>query len=408
EPVVDLVVDLVLHNNSFQLDPDDPVTPPELLRRRDGHRVYQLAGATTYSSGRIIAAEKHLLATAQLTSGRRIDPALVELALLESVANGTVLNDGQARLVRELATSGRQLQLAIAPAGTGKTTALEVLANAWTGSGGTIIGLAPSAAAAHVLAEHLDTAPCDTMAKLVDSLDHPDRAPDWTARIGPGTLVLIDEAGMADTPTLDRIVTHVTTAGGSVRLIGDDHQLTAVAAGGILTDLAHTDSTIRLEEVLRFTDPAEAAASLALRTGNPAAIAFYADNGRLHPGDAASITGQILTAWAHDRQAGLDAIMLAPTRDLVAQLNHHASTLRLNGAEPGREVGLADGNRASTGDVIITRRNNRALRTRNGHWVTNGDRWTIQRIHPDGAITATDLHHRRSVRLPADYVEAWT
>ena len=408
EPVVDHVVDLVLHTNSFQLDLDDPVTAPEALRRRDGHSVYELAGATTYSSGRIIAAEKNLLATAQLTTGRRIDPQLAELALLESVANGTSLNEGQARLVRELATSGRQLQLALAPAGTGKTTALEVLANAWTSSGGTIVGLAPSAAAAHVLAEHLGTAPCDTLAKLVDSLDHPDRATDWTKTITRDTLVLIDEAGMADTPTLDRIVTHVTALGGSVRLIGDDHQLSAVAAGGILTDLAHTDGTIRLEEVLRFSDPAEAAASLALRTGNPAAIAFYADNGRLHPADAASITSQMLDSWTRDRQAGLDAIMLAPTRDLVAQLNHHARTLRLNGTAPGREIALADGNRASAGDVIITRRNNRALRTRNGNWLTNGDRWTIQRIHSDGSLTAADLTGRRHVRLPADYVEAWT
>lgn len=408
EPIVDQIVDCVLHTTSFPLDLDEDVAEPDVLRRRDGHSVYQLAGATTYSSGRIIAAERRLLSTAALTDGRSIDPALVEIALLESVANGVSLNEGQARLVRELATSGRRLQLAIAPAGTGKTTALTVLANAWTSSGGTIIGLAPSAAAAHVLAEHLGDAPCETLAKLAHSLDHPETAPGWVRTIGPGSLALIDEAGMADTPTLDFIVNVITTLGGSVRLIGDDHQLTAVAAGGVLTDLAHTAGTVRLEEVLRFSDPAEAAASLALRNGDPAAIAFYVDNNRLHPADTASITSQVLGAWTSDRRAGLDAIMLASTRDLVAQLNHHARTLRLAGAPPGREVALADGNRASGGDVIITRRNNRALRTRNGAWVTNGDRWTVTRVNRDGSITATDLRRRRHVRLPADYVEAWT
>jgi len=408
EPIVDQIVGYVLHTTSFQLDPDDDVAEPDVLRRRDGHSVYELAGATTYSSGRIIAAEKRLLSTAALTDGRTVDPEHVDLALLESVANGVSLNDGQARLVRELATSGRRLQLAIAPAGTGKTTALTVLADAWTSGGGTVIGLAPSAAAAHVLAGHLDGAPCETLAKLAHSLDHPETAPEWTLTIGPGSLVIIDEAGMADTPTLDLIVNVVTTLGGSVRVIGDDHQLTAVAAGGILTDLAHTDGTVRLEEVLRFTDPAEAAASIALRDGDPAAIAFYVDNQRLHPADSTSITSQILGSWTRDRQRGLDAIMLASTRDLVAQLNHHARTLRLAGAPPGLEVALADGNRASVGDVIITRRNNRALRTRNGAWVANGDRWTVSAVRPDGSITASDLRGRRSVELPADYVEAWT
>ena len=108
---------------------------------------------------------------------------------------------------------------------------------------------------------------------------------------------------MADTPTLDQVTNHVISLGGSVRLVGDTHQLTAVAAGGILTDIAAAHGASRLEEVLRFTDPAEAAASLALRDGNPAALAFYADTKRLHPSDAATITGQVLAAWAADRRA---------------------------------------------------------------------------------------------------------
>ena len=52
---------------------------------------------------------------------------------------------------REMAISGARLQLGIAPAGTGKTTALRALATAWRQSGGTVVGLAPSASAAAVL-----------------------------------------------------------------------------------------------------------------------------------------------------------------------------------------------------------------------------------------------------------------
>jgi predicted Rossmann-fold nucleotide-binding protein len=59
-------------------------------------------------------------------------------------------------LVRQLATSGAWLQLAIAPAGAGKTTAMRTLAAAWTEAGGTVIGFAPSAAAAAQLRDQIN------------------------------------------------------------------------------------------------------------------------------------------------------------------------------------------------------------------------------------------------------------
>jgi hypothetical protein len=65
---------------------------------------------------------------------------------------GVTLSGGQVALVRQMATSGARLQLVIAPAGAGKTTAMQALAVAWTKAGGTVIGLAPSAAAAAQLA----------------------------------------------------------------------------------------------------------------------------------------------------------------------------------------------------------------------------------------------------------------
>jgi hypothetical protein len=81
---------------------------------------------------------------------------------------------------------------------------------------------------------------------------------------------------------------------------------------------------LHLAELHRFTNPAEAAASLALREGNPAALHFYLNNGRIQVGDLAKTTEDAFTAWVQDRSAGLDAIMLAPTRQLVAELNRRA------------------------------------------------------------------------------------
>lgn len=110
----------------------------------------------------------------------------VDLAMLASTADGLPLNAGQATLVREMATSGARVQLAIAPAGAGKTTAMRALAQVWVEAGGEVLGFAPSAAAASILGENIG-ATTDTMAKLTWHLDHPDRGalPDWAQRIGP-------------------------------------------------------------------------------------------------------------------------------------------------------------------------------------------------------------------------------
>jgi hypothetical protein len=405
--LVDLLVDEVLDRRSVALAaPADNVEEPEVLRRVDGSSVYTVAGADLYTSQRILDAEARLVAAAGRHGGASVDPTAVDLALLEMAANGTALDAGQAALVRQMCTSGARLQLAIAPAGAGKTTAMRALTLAWTQDGGQVIGLAPSAAAAAVLAEQTGIR-TDTLAKLTWSLDHGD-LPEWAAAVGPSTLVIIDEAGMADTLTLDAAVQFAIDRGASVRLVGDDQQLAAIGAGGVLRDIKQTHGALHLAELHRFTDPAEAAASLALREGNPTALTFYLEHDRIHVGDLATTTEDAFTAWALDRSAGLNAIMLASTRELVAELNRRARDHRLDGDVPHAVVRLADGNQASVGDVIITRSNDRRLRLSAADWVKNGDRWTITRISRRGDLTVRHNRSQLTVRLPIDYVREST
>src|SRR5665648_1215182 len=122
---------------------------------------------------------------------------------------------------------------------------------------------------------------------------------------------------MADTPSLDRLIEFVTVRGGSVRLVGDDQQLSAVGAGGVLRDIRATHGCLHLTELMRFADPAEGAASLALRDGLPEALGFYLDNNRVHVGDLGTMTDKVFDAWRTDLDNARDAIMLAPTRDCL-------------------------------------------------------------------------------------------
>lgn len=398
------------------------IDEPAALRRRDGSSVFEVAGTRRFTSAAIVAAECSLVAAAGRRDGRVAARDAVEVALLESEANGFRLNPGQVHLVRQMAGSGARLQLGLAPAGTGKTTAMRALSRAWTDSGGHVLGLAPSAAAAAVLREEL-RAHTDTLAKLQHTLHAHDSVPqrpaagslpDWVTAIGPNSLVVIDEAGMAGTCDLAAVVEFVLSRGGSVRLIGDDQQLAAIGAGGVLRDIAATHGAVTLSHVVRFTDPAEGSASLALREGDPAAIAYYTDQGRIHVGDLGTCVDQAYAAWSADRDAGRDALMLAPTRDLVTELNVRARAERLarladNGEDvvapdAGGEVELVDGCRASAGDTVITRRNDRQLRITSTDWVKNGDRWTVTDVTASGGLRVRHLATGRHVVLPAAYV----
>jgi conjugative relaxase-like TrwC/TraI family protein len=409
ERLVDLLVGDVLGNLSVSLArPNDGITEPAMLQRSDGTSVYSVAGSELFTSTRIPDAEQRLVEIAGRYDGHTISPAAVDAALLQASANGVTLNAGQVALVRQMATSGGRLQLAIAPAGTGKTTAMQTLAAAWTEAGGNVIGLAPSAAAAAQLRDQIN-AHTDTLAKLTWSAGQHD-LPEWARRIGPSTLVVIDEAGMADTLTLDAAVDFIVGRGGSVRLVGDDQQLAAIGAGGVLRDIAHTHGAVRLTELHRFTDPAEGFASLALRDGRPEALGFYVDQQRIHVGDLTALTEEVFSAWQTDRTSGLDAIMLASTRELVSQLNQRARAHRLT-AEPdsdepeaSRLAMLADGNPASAGEQVITRANNRTLRMSATDWVKNGDRWTVLKVSRSGGLTVRHHRNGRTVRLPASYV----
>ncbi|WP_246371241.1 MobF family relaxase [Nocardioides pelophilus] len=412
--VVDLLVSEVLDDRSVSMArPWDTISEPVELRRADGSSVYTQAGADLFTSSKVLAAEQRLVDAAGRHEGYAVVASSVDLALLESTANGITLNAGQATLVRAMATSGARLQLAIAPAGSGKTTAMRALANAWSDGGGTIIGLAPSAAAADALRSQIDTQ-TDTLAKLTHSLEQARQTgaamPEWVAGIDSSTLVVIDEAGMADTLSLDAAVSYILERGGSVRLIGDDQQLSAIGAGGVLRDIRATHGALQLTELVRFKDPAEGAASLALREGKSEALGFYLDRDRVHVGDLATMTEEVFAAWQADRAAGLDSIMLAPTRDLVSELNQQARAHRLEGIDPadvassGPGRRLADGNEASIGELIITRENDRRLRTSATDWVKNGDRWTVLEIHDGGDLTVQHTQHGRTVRLPSDYV----
>ena len=165
---------------------------------------------------------------------------------------------------------------------------------------------------------------------------------------------------------------------------------------------------------MRFGDSdrgkAEGAASLALRAGDPAGIAFYLDHHRVHVSSDSVAADSAYVAWRSDVMAGRDSVLAAPTNDLVAELNERARAdlLRIGAVAPGRTVTLGDGLQASVGDVVTTRENDRNLRANDATWVKNGNRWTVKSVGEDGSLTVGPVRgdtaaevEARLYRIPA-------
>ena len=161
--VVEWIVDDAIGRLSINLTPElDPITEPSVLRRSDGTSVYRHTGRDHYTSRRVLEAEQRIVEAAGRPPGLAWSADDVELSVLAAILDGVPLNRGQQDMVTALATSGARVQLALAPAGSGKTTAMQVLANVWTEGGQNAVGLAPSAG----LGDDVQRAQLDLLARL--------------------------------------------------------------------------------------------------------------------------------------------------------------------------------------------------------------------------------------------------
>ena len=401
----------------IRLDVPDPERP---VRR----------GEERYTTAELLGAEALLLSAATPTGTRRrrlpLDPAAAEdLARLDA---------DQAGAVAAMLGSLTVLDVMVGPAGAGKTTTLAALADAWQASrGGEVIALAPSATAAHVLGnalgvraettakwlhesvgpgavartQALATAgvsggnPMTIRERIIRLSDEQDR---W--QLHPGTLLIVDEASLADTRTLAHLTGQAEAAGAKILLVGDPAQRGAIEAGGAFAMLANRGPTAQLRTLRRFAHPWEARAVLELRHGSTSAIDAYAEHKRLHAGGYDDLVGQIAQATATALGAGERVLAQAVDTSSVTDLNERVHGLLQDAGFVGDDAAtLADGLPAGLGDRVVSRRNDRRLTYGNDHWVRNGTLWTVTATRPDGSLDVTDPDGTRAV-LPATYVTA--
>lgn len=277
-----------------------------------------------YTSRQILDAEQLLLAGNAEPADIRLalPPATAATAAEMAIPDRTggkirILATDQRHAVVEVTTSGRQVDVLVGAAGTGKTATLAVIRRAWEAEHGrgSVVGLAPSAVAASELASALQLR-CETTAKWLWETDGQGRADRENAharlrerrvdaygrrdkdttleaadamrrvereqqqwRLRPGQLVIVDEAAMSGTLDLAALTTQAQEAGAKILLVGDHRQLGSVSAGGAFGLLARHGHATSLDGLWRFSERWEANATRQLRNCDPACVDTYTEHG---------------------------------------------------------------------------------------------------------------------------------
>lgn len=415
------ILDLTLVGKSICIDQRPPA--PAGLCRKDGESIFVAHGSTRYTSNAIIKAENRLIQAAQqwcVNTSTEAQLSQVQATLARK--NGYELSAEQANFVRHLLFNPARVAVGIGAAGTGKTTAMEAFARAVEADGRKVFSLAPSAKAAEVLGDSLGVE-ARTLASLLVKIDddaaseHQGSSSDHGGHTAvdaelAGSVFLIDEAGMASTHDLDRVVEYANRIGAFVRMVGDPDQLSSVETGGILEEIATLTDAPVLREVRRFKDPSEAECTLKLRDGNTEALNWYFDHDRVVTGLREELPGMVFDDWCASRAQGRNAIMIAADNLTVDALNEMARNYFIDAGivAPDKGEGAVEisGHRhAGIGDVIVTRMNNGMIRF--GHnskyRVKNGDLWTVEKTHKDGALTVVHHGTGSTVQLPGKYVK---
>lgn len=255
---------------------------------------------------------------------------------------------GEQRIALEHVAGGGGLGLVVGRAGAGKTTLAAAIAEVHQGDGYQVFGAALAAKAARGL-EEASGIPSSTVASLVSRIDS------GQVQLGRKTLLVVDEAGILDTPQLAGLLDRAAAAGSKVVLMGDPDQLQPIGAGapfrGLLAEHAHAE----LGEIRRQRDPEQAALVGGLaRARVHEALAAHDAAGRLEwHGNVSEAREAMADRWM-SRPAEERPLLVAYRRQDVAELNRLVQDRRVAAGELGREAGVGE---LRIGDQVVFGRN---------------------------------------------------
>jgi conjugative relaxase-like TrwC/TraI family protein len=353
-------------------------------------------GGPRYSTPDMLALEQRLITDAidrRRDDIARVEPARVTAAL-ELLPR---LSGEQAAMAARLTTSGAGVEVVRAAAGTGKTQALAAAREVWEADGIRIFGCALAARAAVEL-ETIAGIDSTTIAALERDVDQGHGLPS-------GSVLVVDEAGMVGSRTIDRLARHTAETRSKLVLVGDDRQLPEIDAGGAFRGLADHLGAVELHEVRRQGAEWDREALSRLRAGEVEAWAdAYRDHGRLVARPTANELRATLVDdwWEAARTGESDAVMIAHRRSDVAELNALARMRMHRDGRLGVEEVAAGERRFAIGDRVVARRNDRRA------GVVNGMRAELVAVDAERRTVSLRSHNGDERTVTSTYLdEGW-
>jgi conjugative relaxase-like TrwC/TraI family protein len=362
---------------------------------------FQRPGSARYATVGQIAEERVTEQAAVRTGAAKLTDAQADAFIRRyNEAADEPLGADKEAAIRGVLTSGAYVETISAAAGTGKSTTVGLIAEAWAEHGGRTFGLAASQNAADVMAEEGVTAfNFDRWRLAVENDD--------SLQLRAGDLVVVDEAGMASTRDMADLVQRCEEAGAKLLPVGDERQMRSVEAGGVFADLRRTARSYQLTQVWRFQEEWERTASLLWREGDVTALEEYDKHGRLRGcGTTEQAEHRAGQAWLADTLAGKKSLLLVRSNDQAARVNAQlrAELVRLGKVS---EQGVALGKEntvAGVGDLVQARHNHWHLFRGNTRPLINRQTYRVTELLPDGGLKV-ETSKGVSLTVPADYVE---
>ncbi len=337
-----------------------------------------------YSTAELIAAERAALALVE--RGRAAGAPVVSPRPLGWPAS---LSPEQRAMVEAVAASPDRVVCVVGLAGAGKTTATRSLGEVYRAAGLPMLGGAPSGVAAEKLQDETGI-PSTTLHRLLQR-ELPKRC-----------LLVVDEAGMAETRILGPLLERVEHADGKAVLIGDPHQLPAVGAGGLFAGIVERHGAIELTENRRQHNPEEQRALEQIRDGlGRNYLAFAQGTGRLVASETPLATRARLLAdwWAAARDDLPGSVMIALRRSDVADLNALARALMEAEGRLGAERLRLGAGEFASGDRIV------CLLNSDERGVRNGTRGSVEAVDPARRTLTLQTDRAERAELDRAYLE---
>ncbi len=323
-----------------------------------------------YTTTAIRAQERRVISRLQtmVADGRH---GVSQSAIKHSIAARSLDAEQGAALLH--ATDSGAVKLVEGRAGTGKSYAIHAIRDAFEADRYRVIGLAPT----NTVANDLKAGGFSEARTVHSLLWHADQEREKNitrpeASLDPRTVLIVDEAGMVDTRTLDRLSELAKASGAKLILVGDERQLGSIERGGMFGAIRDEFGGATLSTVRRQADEWAQEASSAFARGDfHDGIKAYDEHGYVHwSADKSASIAALLEQWRADTAEGIGArLVFAYTNRDVDQLNSALQAIEIERGRVGQLHPIATDRgeiMLGVGDRIQFRTTDKRLGVHNG------------------------------------------